>query len=152
MSFISSWKGWYKHMGLFPSYIENSAAASTAKKPSVPREYGIDFATGQLTGQIVEGREAIKVWVWLALQTPRYRHYVYSWDYGNEYGDLIGQGYTEEYTEAEVRRMTEDCLLVNEDIREISGFSVKMERDTLSVTFTANTIYGDIEIKDLEVA
>ena len=48
--------------------------------------------------------------------------------------------------------MTEDCLLVNEDIREISGFSVKMERDTLSVTFTANTIYGDIEIKDLAVA
>ena len=139
-------------MGLFPSYIENSAAAGGVKKPSVPREYGIDFETGQLTGQIVEGKEAIKVWVWLALQTPRYRNYIYSWDYGNEYEDLIGQGYTEEYTEAEVRRMTEDCLLINEDIREISGFSVNMGPGTLSVTFTADTMYGDIEIKDLEVA
>ena len=139
-------------MGLFPSYIENSAAAGGVKKPSVPREYGIDFETGQLTGQIVEGKEAIKVWVWLALQTPRYRNYIYSWDYGNEYEDLIGQGYTEEYTEAEVRRMTEDCLLIKEDLREISGFSVNMGHGTLSVTFTADTIYGDIEIKDLEVA
>lgn len=139
-------------MGLFPSYIENDITLRAKEKPVVPKEYGIDFKTGQLTGKIVEGKEAIKVWIWIALQTPRYRYYVYTWDYGNEFEDLIGQGYTEEYIEAEVQRMTEDCLLINENIQGISHLNVSMEGGILTVSFTANTIYGNIEFNDLEIA
>ena len=139
-------------MGLFPSYIENEAIVKEKKKQIVPKEYEIDFNTGQLTGRIVEGKEAIAVWIWLVLQTPRYRYYVYTWDYGNEFEDLIGKGYTEEYIEAEAQRMTEDCLLVNENIQSITEFSVSMEGDTLTVSFTANTIYGEIEFKDEAIA
>lgn len=138
-------------MGLFPSYIENDATIK-AEKRHVQKEYEIDFKTGQLTGRIVEGKEAIKVWIWLALQTPRYRYYAYTWDYGNEFEDLIGKGHTKEYIEAEAKRMTEDCLLVNEDIQSITKFGVNMTNDTLTVSFTANTIYGDIEFKDQEIA
>ena len=139
-------------MGLFPSYIENEAIVKEKKKQIVPKEYEIDFNTGQLTGRIVEGKEAIAVWIWLVLQTPRYRYYVYTWDYGNEFEDLIGKGYTEEYIEAEAQRMTEDCLLVNENIQSITEFSVNMEGDTLTISFTANTIYGEIEFKDEAIA
>lgn len=74
------------------------------------------------------------------------------WDYGNEFEDLIGQGYTEEYIEAETQRMTEDCLSVNENIQGISDFSVSMENDVLTVSFVVNTIYGDIEFKDQQIA
>lgn len=88
----------------------------------------------------------------VVLQTPRYRYYVYTWDYGNEFEDLIGQGYTEEYIEAETQRMTEDCLSVNENIQGISDFSVSMENDVLTVSFVVNTIYGDIEFKDQQIA
>ncbi|MBO5093921.1 MAG: DUF2634 domain-containing protein [Lachnospiraceae bacterium] len=139
-------------MGLFPAYIENAAVLAEKEKKNTPKEYEIDFETGQLTGRIVEGIEAIKMWVWLALQTPRYRHYIYSWDYGNEFDDLIGLGYTEEYIETEARRMTEDCLSVNENIQSISGFAVNMEKDILTITFTVNTIYGDIEFNRQEIA
>ena len=48
--------------------------------------------------------------------------------------------------------MTEDCLLVNENIQSITEFSVSMEGDTLTVSFTANTIYGEIEFKDEAIA
>ncbi len=48
--------------------------------------------------------------------------------------------------------MTEDCLLVNENIQSITEFSVNMEGDTLTVSFTANTIYGEIEFKDEAIA
>jgi hypothetical protein len=134
-------------MSLLPAYIEDDETLEEyEEETTTPKEYEIDFKTGQLTGNTVEGLEAIKVWIWLVLQTPRYRYYVYSWDYGNEFEDLIGQGYTEEYIEAEAQRMTEDCLLVNENIQSISDFSVSMEKDTLTITLTANTIYGDIEI------
>ncbi|MCI9181095.1 MAG: DUF2634 domain-containing protein [Lachnospiraceae bacterium] len=139
-------------MGLFPSYIENEVIVKEKKKQIVPKEYEIDFNTGQLTGRIVEGKEAIAVWIWLVLQTSRYRYYIYSWDYGNEFEDLIGQGYGKEYVEAVTRKMTEDCLLVNEDIQSISDFRVNIGLNTLSISFTANTIYGGIEFKDQAIA
>lgn len=138
-------------MGLFPAYIENAETASTAEKIKMPKEYEIDFKTGQLTGRIVEGLEAIKIWIWLVLQTPRYRYYIYTWDYGNEFDDLIGQGYSEEYITAEAQRMTEDCLLVNENIQSISDFSVGMKNDQLLVSFTANTIYGSIQFSNEKI-
>lgn len=139
-------------MGLFPAYIENDQTIEKNKTRATPKEYEIDYKTGQLTGRTVEGLEAIKVWIWLVLQTPRYRYYIYTWDYGNEFEDLIGQGYSEEYIEAEAQRMTEDCLLMNENIQSITGFSVNMENEQLTVSFTANTIYGTIQFNDEKIA
>lgn len=139
-------------MGLFPAYIENDQTLEEIKVPAIPKEYEIDFKTGQLTGRIVEGLEAIKIWIWLALQTPRYRYYIYTWDYGSEFEDLIGQGYTKEYIEAEAQRMTEDCLLINENIQSISDFSVSIENEKVTISFTANTIYGAIRFDNEKIA
>lgn len=138
-------------MGLFPAYIENDQTIEKNKTRTIPKEYEIDYKTGQLTGRTVEGLEAIKVWIWLVLQTPRYRYYIYTWDYGNEFEDLIGQGYSEEYIETEAQRMTEDCLLVNKNIQSITGFSVNMENEQLTISFTANTIYGTIRFDDEKI-
>ena len=141
-------------MGLFPTYIESETETETEQieESKIPKEYEIDFKTGQLTGRIVEGAEAIKVWIWLVLQTARYRYYIYSWDYGNEFEELIGRGYSEEYINAEAQRMTEDCLLVNENIESITDFSVGMENDQLTISFTANTIYGTIQFDNEKIA
>ena len=86
------------------------------------------------------------------MQTPRYRHYIYTWDYGSEFEELAKQTYTEEYLEAEAFHMTEDCLLVNENIESISDFCVNIEKDTASISFTAETLYGSIEFNSLAVA
>lgn len=138
-------------MSLFPTYIEDDETLEVAEELKKPKEYEIDYKTGQLTGRVVEGLEAIKIWIWIMLQTVRYRYYVYSWDYGNEFEDLIGQGYTEEYIEAEAERMTEDCLLVNEHIQSISEFAVSMKNEILQISFTADTIYGEIHINNKNV-
>lgn len=139
-------------MGLFPTYIESETETEQIEESKIPKEYEIDFKTGQLTGRIVEAAEAIKVWIWLVLQTARYRYYIYSWDYGNEFEELIGRGYSEEYINAEAQRMTEDCLLVNENIESITDFSVGMENDQLTISFTANTIYGTIQFDNEKIA
>ena len=52
-------------MGLFPTYIESETETEQIEESKIPKEYEIDFKTGQLTGRIVEGAEAIKVWIWL---------------------------------------------------------------------------------------
>ena len=110
----------------------------------IPTEYGIDFDTGQLTGDIVTGLEAIKVWIWLALRTPRYRYVIYPWDYGNEVDDLIGTNHTMEYIETEVPRMIEECLLVNEHIKGVSDFDITYDSDKLTCKFKVMTDYGEV--------
>lgn len=138
-------------MGLFPAYIEADTTIEVEEKQMLPKEYEIDFSTGQLTGRIVEGKEAIKVWIWLTLQVPRYRFFIYTWDYGSEFEELIGQGYSEEFIEAEAQRMTEECLLVNEYIQDIQNFSLSMEKSCLTISFTANTLYGVINFEDEKI-
>ena len=136
-------------MGLFPAYIENETITKERKKQiTPPKEYEIDFETGQLTGKIVEGKEAIKIWIWFALQIPRYRYYIYTWNYGNEFEDLIGHVHTKEYIEAEAKRMTKECLLINQHIQSITEFHINIEHTTLEISFVANTIYGEIAMEE----
>lgn len=134
-------------MSLLPSFILDEIEVYKSPEIKVPREYEIDYETGQMTGKIVEGVEAIKVWIWLVLRIPRYRYLLFSWDYGNEYESLIGKSYSEEYLQAEAKRMTEDCLLMNEYITSIENFSVSFIEETLNLSFTVNTRYGALEIK-----
>ena len=111
-----------------------------------PKEYEIDFKTGQLTGRVVDGKEAVMAWVWMALKTPRYRYYIYSWDYGLERETLIGQGYSEEYTKAELEAMIEACLLVNPYIEGINDFEAEFQDSTLTASFYLDTQFGEVSV------
>lgn len=112
----------------------------------IPKEYGINFETGQLSGKIVEGYDAILVWAWLALHTPRYRYYIYSEDYGQEYEDLIGKNYSSELTQSELERMTEECLMENPYITGIENFSCIKEEEKVKISFSLITTLGDGEV------
>ena len=115
----------------------------------IPKEYGIDFETGQLTGKVVEGLEAVKVWAWLALQTARERYYIYTTDYGQEYEDMIGKGYTKDYLKAELKRMTEECLTVNPYITGIENFEISKDGDHVTLSFLMVTNLGDTEVETI---
>lgn len=141
-------------MSILPSFLvsELQKAAGTGEKSTavqeIPREYGIDFQTGRLTGRIVEGIEAIKVWVWNCLHSERYRYALYSWQYGVEYEQYIGETITDEYLQSDCQTETEEALLENTYITGISDFEAALENNgaTLHITFTVNTTLGDMEV------
>ena len=130
---------------MFP-FIDNEEEDEQEESLYIPREYGIDFETGQLSGKIVEGYDALLVWAWLALQTPRYRYYIYSENYGQEYEDLIGKSYSTELTDSELERMTEECLIENPYITGIENFSCVKIEEKVTVTFSLITELGDGEV------
>lgn len=131
-------------MSLFPAYIEDEKTAEQLEDElEVPREFGIDFDTGQLTGRIVEGIEAIKVWCYLALRIARYHYFICSWDYGSEIEDLYGQGFSAEHIESEISRMIEECLLENGYIESATISNAKYRNGRFRATLTIETIYGD---------
>lgn len=109
-------------------------------------EYGIDFETGQLTGELVTGLEAVKCWCYLALQTPRYRHVAYSWDYGSEIEDLIGRSNQAAYIKAKAEEMVRDCLMENPHIQAIENFECQTDGDRITYTFIIDTDYGEAKI------
>lgn len=130
---------------MFP-FTDNEEEEEQEERLYIPREYGINFETGQLSGKIVEGYDALLVWAWLALQTPRYRYYIYSENYGQEYEDLIGKSYSTELTDSELERMTEECLTENPYITGIENFSCVKIEEKVTVTFSLITELGDGEV------
>ena len=112
----------------------------------LPVEFGIDYDTGQLTGGKVTGLEAVKVWAWNALKTPRYLYEQNTWGYGSELETLIGEASMPmEYIESEAKRMCEECLTQNKYIEEITEFDCMIVKGILVCSFTIVTTFGEVE-------
>lgn len=135
-------------MSILPTFWEDTIETLTIATSALPtaREYGIDFETGELTGEIVEGKEAIKVWIWNCLHTERYRYALYSWQYGAEYEQYIGQAVTEDFLTADAQIETEEALLVNPYITGISDFEISFNDSKLHISFTVETTLGTLEV------
>lgn len=117
-----------------------------------PIEVGVDFDTGQVkmnkNGDLlmVEGLEALKVWCYLAIHTQRFKHQVFTENYGSEHRKLIGSEYTKELTEAEAFRYIKECLLANPYIKDVKNLEVKKIGDKLDIAVEIMTDYGEIEV------
>ena len=130
-------------MSLFPfikSDVEEVQHITTYK------EYEFNFNNNTLTGKLLEGKDALKMWIYKALLTSRYIHPIYSWDYGQDLDELMGQGYEADYIKSEVERRVTECLLVNNRITRCHNFDINLINDNLQINFTAETIFGEVTI------
>lgn len=144
-------------MSIFPSSITdvdtiiNQTISATA---TIPREYAWDFINNDfrlVDGKfvIVEGKEALKVWMWKALKTMKMRYSIYSDNYGHELDSLIGQGFSSGMIESEAKRIVWETISVNSHITGMQDFTVESDGDTLTVSFTALTYQGEVEMSDI---
>lgn len=95
---------------------------------------------------VIEGKEAVHTWAWKTLNTERFKHIIYTWNYGNEVNILIGQPYTADLKIAEAKRYIEECLLINPYITRVTNIDVSFDDDTIAISCSLDTIYGDIDI------
>lgn len=127
-----------------------------------PREYEWDYKTGKFIVRngriyILEGIEALRIWIYKCLLANRGRYQAYSWDYGTDLESLIGSGLTREAIVSESKRMVKDALFMNPHIKEIIDFKVTFGGigegnvvygdSTLLMVFTVISDCGDINIK-----
>lgn len=90
--------------------------------------------------------EAMKQAIYKILNTERYQYVIYSWNYGIELKDLIGK--PKNYCKVEIKRRVKEALAQDERILDVDAFSFEdKKRRELAVTFTASTIFGNIEIE-----
>lgn len=139
-------------MSIFP-FIDPQEMEIEGTELLMAKEYAWDFETldfklkdGKM--YLVEGVEAIKIWLWKIFKTPRYRYLIYSWDYGHELEDLIGQGGSESYIKSEAERIIKEAIwpTLNGYVEDIKNLDISLIDDALNINFTVVTPYGEVEI------
>lgn len=103
-----------------------------------------------LDREIISGtcdkREAMKQVIYKILNTERYKYLIYSWNYGIELKDLFGQSVR--YVTGELERRVTEALTQDDRIESVTDFEFDTsKRHVVAVSFTAHTIFGDIEAK-----
>ena len=124
--------------------IPSSAKEYTIVKTEKPNKtYYLNTDTGRITGYLTNGLETIKQAVFLILNTERCQYAVYSWNYGIELKDLIGQ--PAELVYSEIKRRVYEALTQDSRILGTDNFKFEKKRDTVNVTFTVLTNYGNFD-------
>lgn len=133
-------------MSLFPFLDREDNENDFIQQKRIPVEYEINFDTGKLTGKKVFGKDAIKVWIYKAIKTSRYKHLIYTWDYGVEVEDLISKSFDRDFIESELQRYIKEALLVNSFITDVNNFSMEFSGTLLICNFTVVTDFGEVDI------
>lgn len=136
--------------GIFP-IVQPEAAESESERLPLCMEVAWDFEEGKpvFSGGkplVVTGAEAVKVWIWKVLMTARFRHSVYTWDYGNEVESLIGRPFTPAVKQSEAVRYVREALMVNPYIRAVRQADVAFQDDGLTISCEAETVYGEVKV------
>ncbi|SFM29254.1 Protein of unknown function [Gracilibacillus orientalis] len=114
------------------------------------RTYRIDFEMGVVTNEIITGQEAIRQFIYLALNTPRFAHSIYSDETGSELVELLSdKEVSPDFIEMEIPRLVEEALIYDERIDGVSDFELNQIDDELHIKFTVNSIEGELDIEEV---
>ena len=108
------------------------------------RTYALRFDGCPSSGGKLDGLEAMKQAIFLILQTERFRYAIYSWNYGVEMQNLLGESMSP-YLQARIQKAIEDALMADDRVLAVENFTFSKERHALWVTFTVETTEGNIE-------
>ena len=132
---------------IFPSFVEEVKAIEQNKNNTLPvaKEIAIDFSTGNPIIKnndyvIVEKNDAIAVWCYYALKIAKGRFLAFTRNYGSELEEkIIGKQYNPD-TYGKIKRIVEDCLLVNKYIKSVDNVQVEFD-DRLTIEIELTTVY-----------
>lgn len=112
------------------------------------KTYNVEFETTNRINGFTDDLDAIKQAIYLILSTERYKHIIYSWDYGVELIDLIGQPIP--YVMSELPRRIKDALTQDNRIDDVVDFEFERNGKKLHTKFTVISNVGSIST-ELEV-
>lgn len=91
-------------------------------------------------GGWIDGLEAVKQSVYKILNTERYDYIIYSWNYGSELTNLIGEQIT--FVNSKIEQKITEALLQDERIEKVSNFTFSSSKGAVIVEFTVTSSEG----------
>lgn len=109
------------------------------------RTYQLDLENKRLGRRIAENAEAMNQAIFILLSVERFDYKIHSYDYGVELEELIGK--RRGYVEADIRRRLNEALMQDDRITGTTEFRFSTDRESVTVEFTVQTIFGNIPIE-----
>ncbi|EAD0692797.1 TPA: DUF2634 domain-containing protein [Listeria monocytogenes] len=117
---------------------------------TISKTYEIDFVNKKMTGRIIDGLEAIRQFVHLAIQVSRFKYPAYSDDYGSELFDLItDEESTEELIEIEIPRLISEAIEYDDRIEVVDNFVIEKVSGSFHISFDVTTSEGVLEVQEV---
>lgn len=132
--------------GLLPSEsssVDNSYTFKDAFQVETQPSFTHKLSEQHVSGYVDE-LEAYKQAVYKILNTERYEHVMYSWNYGIELKGLFGQHIA--YVVPELERRIREALMQDDRTVSVTDFQFDTTKfGEVAVKFKANSIYGEVE-------
>lgn len=110
-----------------------------AEQPT--KTYCLNIENNTIT-RYCDGVEAMKQTIYCILNTERFEHLIYSFNYGIELKFLIGENIT--YVVPELQRVITEALLQDDRIEEVNNFKFEITNNKILITFNVITTVGEI--------
>lgn len=126
---------------IYPNDYENnlSFTEETVKKEAPSKTWNLN-PSGE-GDRYLDGIDAIRQSVSIALETPRYAHLIYSFDYGNELLTMFG--HSNELVKTEGTRLIKEALMVDERIKSVDNFKFEFTADAVEISFDVKSKFGN---------
>ena len=111
-------------------------------------EYAYDFENNTLKTRsgrhyYVYGNEAMKIWIYKAMITSRFKHSAYTDKFGTEIYSLIGEVISSKFKEAEIKRYITEAVMVHPFMVSINKIEMKPYKSGLNVDVYYTTVFDD---------
>ncbi|MFM9276471.1 DUF2634 domain-containing protein [Paenibacillus jiagnxiensis] len=120
--------------------------------PVFGRSWRFDFEIGEFVVTptrkvaVADEKEAWVQWCEKAIRTPRYRHVIYSRDYGSELEELIGSSFGHAVLESEIQRIVTETLLADARTEAVDQFTFSWEEEACTFTCRIRNVRDETEI------
>ena len=121
------------------AYQDDLTQDFTVEENKPSRTFRLDH-TWQVVRGTIDQIEAMEQAIYLILNVERYEWPIYSWDYGVELQDLIGQHPDD--CKVEIQRRVSEALLQDDRITEVKDFHFTVTGKKILAEFTVVTIFG----------
>ncbi len=89
--------------------------------------------------------KALEQSIYKILNTERYKHNIYSWNYGIEIYDLLGKDVN--FVCLELPKRIRSALSIDNRIKDVRNFSFDInKRNIVNVDFDVITVFGEVSI------
>lgn len=110
------------------------------------RTWRMNIDNESINGFITDDIDAVKQAVYKILNTERYKHIIYSSNYGIELAELFGKPMP--FVLPEIPRRIKEALIQDDRVKDVDDFRLEPDKTgNIQVDFTVRSIFGAFNVK-----
>lgn len=123
------------------------ASVQTSDELPMLQEWAYDFAANEFlldemgSPYLVEGNEALKIWLYWAVTTQKDRWRANSSDYGTEIERMMGLPVTTAIKSSELERTIREAVAISPYVKRIESITLAVDNGVVTATVTVESVY-----------